>query len=124
GQNEAAGSGRRPPDGGHRADAAQRVAARRRLSRAGPADHRAQPGAYGPGRTARPRAVRDDRPLPTDAWVVTLAAAGRAHEARRRYSEGTAIPPRPDFSLPSSPRSGPWRPSPSATPPRPRRSSP
>ncbi|MGH3418703.1 MAG: hypothetical protein ACRDOD_03780 [Streptosporangiaceae bacterium] len=28
---------------------------------------------------------------------MTLAAAGRAGEARRRYSEGAAIPPRPDF---------------------------
>ena len=36
-------------------------------------------------------------PLPTDAWVVTLAAAGRTDEARRRYSEGAATPLRPDF---------------------------
>jgi len=36
-------------------------------------------------------------PLPTDAWVVTLAAAGRTDEARRRYSEGAAPPLRPDF---------------------------
>ena len=46
----------------HYADAtgqmrAQRVAARRRFSPAGAADHRAQRGAYGPGRTARPRAA-------------------------------------------------------------------
>jgi len=36
-------------------------------------------------------------PLPTDAWVVTLAAAGRTGEARRRYYEGAATPLRPDF---------------------------
>jgi ATP/maltotriose-dependent transcriptional regulator MalT len=36
-------------------------------------------------------------PLAAIAWAVTLAAAGRAGEARRRYSEGAAIPPRPDF---------------------------
>jgi ATP/maltotriose-dependent transcriptional regulator MalT len=36
-------------------------------------------------------------PLPTDAWVVTLAAAGRTDEARRRFSEGAATPVRPDF---------------------------
>ena len=36
-------------------------------------------------------------PLPTDAWVVTLAAAGRAGEARRRYQEAAAMPLRPDY---------------------------
>ncbi|HEX5287437.1 MAG TPA: BTAD domain-containing putative transcriptional regulator [Streptosporangiaceae bacterium] len=36
-------------------------------------------------------------PLPTDAWVVTLAAAGRAGEARRRYAEAAAMPLRTDF---------------------------
>ena len=36
-------------------------------------------------------------PLPTDAWVVTLAAAGRAGEARRRYREAAAMPLRTDF---------------------------
>jgi hypothetical protein len=36
-------------------------------------------------------------PLAADVWAVTLAAAGRAGEARRRYSEGAAISPRPDF---------------------------
>jgi hypothetical protein len=36
-------------------------------------------------------------PLPTDAWVVTLVAAGRAGEARRRYQEAAAMPLRTDF---------------------------
>ena len=36
-------------------------------------------------------------PLAATAWAVTLAAAGRTDEARRRYSEGAAIPLRPDF---------------------------
>ena len=36
-------------------------------------------------------------PLAADVWTVTLAAAGRAGEARRRYSEDAAISPRPDF---------------------------
>ena len=36
-------------------------------------------------------------PLAANAWAVTLAAAGRDGEARRRYSEGAAISPRPDF---------------------------
>src|SRR5690349_9485721 len=36
-------------------------------------------------------------PLPTDAWVVTLAAAGRAGEARKLHQEAAAMPPRPDF---------------------------
>ena len=36
-------------------------------------------------------------PLAADAWAVTLAAAGRAGEARRRYSEAAAVPLRPDF---------------------------
>ena len=36
-------------------------------------------------------------PLAASAWAVTLAAAGRTDEARRRYSEGAAISPRPDF---------------------------
>ena len=35
--------------------------------------------------------------LAADVWAVTLAAAGRAGEARRRYEEGAAISPRPDF---------------------------
>jgi DNA-binding SARP family transcriptional activator len=36
-------------------------------------------------------------PLAANAWAVTLAAAGRTDEARRRYSEGAATPLRPDF---------------------------
>ena len=36
-------------------------------------------------------------PLAADAWAVTLAATGRAGEARRRYSEAAAVPLRPDF---------------------------
>ena len=36
-------------------------------------------------------------PLAANAWAVTLAAAGRTDEARRCYSEGAAIPLRPDF---------------------------
>ena len=36
-------------------------------------------------------------PLPTDAWVVTLAAAGRAGEARRRYSGGRRDAPADRF---------------------------
>ena len=36
-------------------------------------------------------------PLAATAWAVTLAAAGWTDEARRRYSEGAAIPLRPDF---------------------------
>jgi AAA ATPase domain len=36
-------------------------------------------------------------PLAADAWAVTLAAAGRAGEARRRHSEAAAMPLRPDY---------------------------
>ena len=36
-------------------------------------------------------------PLAADAWTVTLAAAGRAGEARRRYQEAAATPLRADF---------------------------
>jgi DNA-binding SARP family transcriptional activator len=36
-------------------------------------------------------------PLAADAWAVTLAAAGRAGEARRRYQEAAAMPLRADF---------------------------
>jgi hypothetical protein len=36
-------------------------------------------------------------PLPTDAWAVTLAAAGQPDEARRRYQEAAALPLRSDF---------------------------
>jgi ATP/maltotriose-dependent transcriptional regulator MalT len=36
-------------------------------------------------------------PLPTDAWVVTLAATGRVGEARRRYQEAAAMPLRADY---------------------------
>jgi hypothetical protein len=114
-----------PLRGGHRADAAQRVAARRRLSRAGAADHRAQRGACGRGRTARPRAARDDRP-PAHGRLGGDAGGGRPDRRgpppllRRRRA-----PPCDQISsTPSSPRSGPWRSSPWATAPRPRHSSP
>ena len=36
-------------------------------------------------------------PLAADAWAVTLAAAGRAGEARRLHQEAAAMPLRPDF---------------------------
>jgi len=36
-------------------------------------------------------------PLAADAWAVTLAAAGRAGQARRYYQEAAALPLRPDF---------------------------
>jgi len=36
-------------------------------------------------------------PLAADGWAMTLAAAGQAGEARRRYSEGATMPLRPDF---------------------------
>jgi hypothetical protein len=36
-------------------------------------------------------------PLAADAWAATLAADGRAGEARRCYQEGAAVPLRPDF---------------------------
>ena len=70
-----------------RADAAQRVAARRRLSRAGAADHRAQRGACGRGRTARPRAVRDDRTPAHERLGGDAGGGRRVGEARRRYQE-------------------------------------
>jgi hypothetical protein len=53
------------------------------------------------GRTAQAeplaRALYETGSLPADAWVVTLAAAGRAGEARRRYAEAAAMPLRTDF---------------------------
>ena len=36
-------------------------------------------------------------PLAADAWAVTLAAAGRAGEARRLHQEAAAMPLRPDY---------------------------
>jgi ATP/maltotriose-dependent transcriptional regulator MalT len=36
-------------------------------------------------------------PLAADAWAVTLAAGGRAGEARRRYQEAAAMPVRLDY---------------------------